>query len=104
MQGNADLTQDASGQMVTADGVPLKLSLKRAERQRKLMALALVLPLLLFLLVVFIFPIGQMMWRSVDNPQVVNALPQTLEGASGVGWRRTSRRRGLCRPRRRFSP
>ena len=35
-----DLMQDASGQMVTADGVPLKLSLKRAERQRKLMALA----------------------------------------------------------------
>ncbi len=81
--GNADLTQDASGQMVTADGVPLKLSLKRAERQRKLMALALVLPLLLFLLVVFIFPIGQMMWRSVDNPQVVNALPQTLEALQG---------------------
>jgi len=81
--GNADLMQDASGQMVTADGVPLKLSLKRAERQRKLMALALVLPLLLFLLVVFIFPIGQMMWRSVDNPQVVNALPQTLEALQG---------------------
>ena len=45
--------------MVTADGVPLKLSLKRAERQRKLMALALVLRCLLFLLVVFIFPMVQ---------------------------------------------
>ncbi len=81
--GNADLMQDASGQMVTADGVPLKQSLKRAERRRKLVALGLVTPLLLFLLVVFIFPIGQMMWRSVDNPQVVNALPLTLEALEG---------------------
>ena len=24
-----------------------------------------------------------MMWRSVDNPQVVNALPQTLEALQG---------------------
>ena len=79
----ADPMRDASGQMVTADGVPLKQSLKRAERRRKLVALGLVAPLLLFLLVVFIFPIGQMMWRSVDNPQVVNALPLTLEALEG---------------------
>ena len=79
----ADLMRDASGQMVTADGVPLKQSLKRAERRRKLVAFGLVAPLLLFLLVVFIFPIGQMMWRSVDNPQVVNALPLTLEALEG---------------------
>ncbi len=81
--GTADPMRDASGQMVTADGVPLKQSLKRAERKRKLVAFGLVAPLLLFLLVVFIFPIGQMMWRSVDNPQVVNALPQTLEALDG---------------------
>jgi putative spermidine/putrescine transport system permease protein len=43
----------------------------------------LVAPLLAFLLVVFLFPIGQMMWRSVDNPQVVNALPRTLEALRG---------------------
>jgi len=81
--GTEDLTRDASGQMVTADGVPLKQSLKRAERRRKLVAFGLVTPLLLFLLLVFIFPIGQMMWRSVDNPQVVNALPLTLEALEG---------------------
>ena len=69
--------------MVTADGIPLKRSLQKSERRRKLAALMLVAPLLAFLLVVFIFPIGQMMWRSVDNPQVVNALPRTLNALEG---------------------
>lgn len=71
--------QNTSSGLVTADGQPLKRSLERAERARKLTALALVAPLLAFLLVIFIFPIGQMMWRSVENPQIVNALPRTLE-------------------------
>ncbi|WP_202909547.1 ABC transporter permease [Alkalilacustris brevis] len=69
--------------MVTADGIPLKRSLQRAERRRKIAALLLVTPLLAFLLIVFLFPIGQMMWRSVDNPQVVNALPRTLNALEG---------------------
>ncbi len=69
--------------LVTADGMPLKRALQRAERRRKLAAFLLVAPLLAFLLTVFIFPIGQMMWRSVDNPQVVNALPRTLEALRG---------------------
>lgn len=76
LAGNAT---DRSGKLVTADGRPLKAALARAERQRKLAALMLVLPLLAFILIVFIYPIAQMMWRSVDNPQVVNALPNTLQ-------------------------
>lgn len=72
------MTMDSAGRMITADGVPLKRSLERAERKRKLMALALVAPLLIFLLLTFIYPIAQMMFRSVDNPQVVEALPRTL--------------------------
>ena len=69
--------------LVTADGTPLKRALQRSERRRQLAAFLLVAPLLLFLLTVFLFPIGQMMWRSVDNPQVVNALPNTLEALRG---------------------
>ncbi len=69
--------------LVTADGTPLRRALERAERRRKLAAFLLVAPLLAFLLVVFIFPIGQMMWRSVDNPQVVDAVPRTLEALRG---------------------
>ncbi|SDW19009.1 ABC transporter permease [Roseicitreum antarcticum] len=76
---STDLTMDSAGRMITADGIPLKRSLERAERKRKVMALALVAPLLLFLAVTFIYPIAQMMFRSVDNPQVIEALPRTLE-------------------------
>ncbi|MEX2321004.1 MAG: ABC transporter permease, partial [Saccharospirillum sp.] len=43
------------------------------------MAFLLVAPLLVYLLISFIFPIGQMMWRSVDNPQVISTIPKTLE-------------------------
>jgi putative spermidine/putrescine transport system permease protein len=85
-QADAGMLQDRGDsveRMVTADGIPLKRSLERAERRRKIAALLLVAPLLAFLLVVFLFPIGQMMWRSVDNPQVVNALPRTLEALRG---------------------
>ncbi len=67
----------------TADGVPLKAALRRAERRRKIAAFFLVAPLLFFILTFFVFPIAQMMWRSVDNPQVVRALPQTLEALQG---------------------
>jgi hypothetical protein len=63
----------------TADGVPLRAALRRAERRRKIAAFLLVAPLLFFILTFFVFPIAQMMWRSVDNPQVVRALPLTLE-------------------------
>jgi putative spermidine/putrescine transport system permease protein len=67
----------------TADGVPLKAALRRAERRRKIAAFLLVAPLLFFILTFFVFPIAQMMWRSVDNPQVVRALPLTLEALDG---------------------
>lgn len=67
------------GKLVTADGRPLKASLKTAERRRKIVAFAFVSPLLLFLIVSFIVPIGQMMWRSVDNPTIIETLPRTLE-------------------------
>ncbi len=73
----------STGGLVTADGVSLKRSLQRAERRRTLMAFLLVCPLLIFILIVFIWPIAQMMWRSVDNPQVVEALPRTLEALEG---------------------
>ncbi|MBR3370566.1 MAG: ABC transporter permease [Rhodobacteraceae bacterium] len=72
--------------LVTADGTPLRRALERANRRRKLTALALVAPLLAFILIFFAFPIAQMMWRSVDNPQIVNALPRTLQALDG--WNR----------------
>jgi len=60
------------------DGVPLKARLRRAERKRKLHAVALVLPLFLFILVTFILPMVVLMFRSVDNPEIVSTLPNTV--------------------------
>lgn len=80
---NSSATSGAPEPLVTADGRSLKRSLKRAERRRTLMAFLLVCPLLAFILIIFINPIAQMMWRSVDNPQVVEALPRTLEALKG---------------------
>lgn len=67
-----------NGQLVTADGRLLINSLKTAERRRKFVAFAFAFPLLMFLMVSFIVPIVQMMWRSVDNPTLVNTIPNTL--------------------------
>ncbi len=72
----ATLTVD-SGVMRTADGTPLKVKLRQAERVRKLKAVALVLPLFLFILISFVAPIALMMFYSVDNPELVQTLPRT---------------------------
>jgi putative spermidine/putrescine transport system permease protein len=63
--------------MVTADGVPLKVKLRRAERRRKLWALALIAPLFIFLVVTFIVPILQLLTLSVEDPEISGALPET---------------------------
>ena len=63
--------------MRTADGVPLKVSLQKALLHSRLRALMLVLPLLAFLLVAFFLPIGDMLFRSVDNRIVGSVLPRT---------------------------
>ncbi|MDE0343255.1 MAG: ABC transporter permease [Deltaproteobacteria bacterium] len=63
--------------MRTADGTPLKISLQRALVRSRLRALLLVLPLLAFVLVFFLFPIGHMLFRSVDNRIVGSVLPRT---------------------------
>jgi putative spermidine/putrescine transport system permease protein len=63
----------------TADGLPLKQSLKKAERGRRFKALMFVLPLLAFVSVSFVLPIFDMLFRSVDNPVVSTYLPKTIE-------------------------
>ena len=57
----------------------LKQRLARAERFNRLKSKALILPLLLFLLLTFLLPIGALLMRSVDNPEVVGSLPRTVE-------------------------
>jgi putative spermidine/putrescine transport system permease protein len=68
----------------TRTEVPLRRRLKRAERARQFKALALILPLLLFLLFTFAGPIAGMLWRSVDDREVRQVLPQTV--AALASW------------------
>jgi putative spermidine/putrescine transport system permease protein len=65
--------------ILTTDGIPLEVSLKKAERKNKLRAFLLVAPLLLFLIITYIFPIGDMLIRSVDDREVTNMLPKTFK-------------------------
>ena len=68
-----------SKQILTTDGTPLEVSLKKAERKNKIKAFLLVAPLLLFLLITYIFPIGDMLMRSVDDKMVTQMLPKTFK-------------------------
>ncbi|MCH7540934.1 MAG: ABC transporter permease [Proteobacteria bacterium] len=63
----------------TVDGVPLKVKLRRAERMRKIRAVSLIAPLFLFLAVTFVMPIGIMLFRSVQNPEISQILPRTAQ-------------------------
>ena len=65
-------------QILSSDGVPLEVSLKKAERRNKIRALMLVGPLFLFLLITYVFPIGDMLFRSVDDRMITKMLPNTF--------------------------
>jgi putative spermidine/putrescine transport system permease protein len=66
-------------QILTTDGIPLEVSLKKAERKNKIRAFLLVAPLLLFLIITYIFPIGEMFSRSIDDKMITNMLPKTFK-------------------------
>jgi len=69
----------AKNQILTTDGIPLKVSLKKSERRNKIKAFLLVLPLLTFILITFVFPIFDMLARSVDDKQINTVFPKTFE-------------------------
>ncbi len=58
---------EPTGPITTADGQPLKAALAKAESVAKRRAFLLVLPLLAFVVLTFVFPIGQLLYRSVHN-------------------------------------
>jgi putative spermidine/putrescine transport system permease protein len=71
-------TANSKDVLQTHDGEPLKRSLARALRRQKMRALLLISPLLLFILIGFLMPIGSMLTRSVENPDVQETLPRTI--------------------------
>ncbi|KVD78353.1 polyamine ABC transporter substrate-binding protein [Burkholderia sp. ABCPW 14] len=64
----------------------LKRELKAAEARKRAMALLLVAPLAIFLLLVFVVPIGALLTRAVQNPEIATALPHTV--AALANWDR----------------
>ncbi|GGG81732.1 hypothetical protein GCM10011415_34180 [Salipiger pallidus] len=73
------MADKTNGPMLSADGTPLKKSLAKALRMQKIRALALIAPLLIFVLVSFILPIGDMLFRSVENQIVSDTMPRATE-------------------------
>ncbi|HEX5698279.1 MAG TPA: ABC transporter permease, partial [Rhodoferax sp.] len=66
----------------------LAAQLRRSERRKKAFAISLTLPLLVFLLAVFIVPIGALLIRAVENPEVASTLSQTVDALDK--WDRAS--------------
>ena len=57
----------------------LRRTLTRVQSRRRTVALALTLPLLLYLVFVLLVPIGALLVRAVENPEVADALPRTSQ-------------------------
>ena len=74
-----EIPSTAAGELLTADGRPLRESLQRSLRRRKLTALALVAPAVVFLFVLFGMPVIYLMTWSVDDRLVNKVLPRTFE-------------------------
>ena len=77
-----------AGPSPTLAGTGLAAQLQRVERRRRWRAMALTLPLLVFLAVTFLVPLGALLVRSIENPEVADALSQT--GSALSGWDRQS--------------
>ncbi|RQR66446.1 ABC transporter permease [Burkholderia sp. Bp9125] len=67
----------------TQSTAALKRELKAAESRKRAMALLLVAPLALFVLLIFVVPIGALLTRAVQNPEIATALPKTVAALSG---------------------
>lgn len=65
--------------LTAADGTPLRVALARATRRAKWRAFALVAPLLIFIIITFAIPIGQMLYRSVNNTAFSANMPNLGE-------------------------
>jgi len=75
--------QKQTTQITTTDGIPLKVSLRRAERKNKIRSFLFVFPTLLLILFAFLIPIFDMLFLSVHTPEVIDLLPETVEALKG---------------------
>ncbi|MEM9268216.1 MAG: ABC transporter permease, partial [Pseudomonadota bacterium] len=71
------LTAETDGQMLAADGTPLKKKLRQALFLSRARAFGLVAPLLLFILASFIVPIIMLLWQGVHNDTYERYMPRS---------------------------
>lgn len=81
---SATMTLPPSQANALGTSADLARQLRTAERKKRLRSVALTLPLLAFLLVVFILPLGSLLIRAVENPEVADTLTHT--GRVLRGW------------------
>ena len=67
----------------TLDMSSLAMRLARVERRKRVRAMALTLPLLVFLALTFLVPLGALLVRAVENPEVADTLVHTGKALSG---------------------
>ncbi len=67
----------------TLDMSSLAARLGRVERRKRVRAMALTLPLLVFLALTFLVPLGALLVRAVENPEVADTLVHTGKALSG---------------------
>ncbi len=70
----------------TLDMSSLAARLGRVERRKRVRAMALTIPLLVFLALTFLVPLGALLVRAVENPEVADTLVHT--GRALSGWDR----------------
>jgi putative spermidine/putrescine transport system permease protein len=70
-------TVEADGQLTPEEQKRLTADMNRSLRLRKIRSLLLVAPLVIFILVTFVSPIASMLFRSIDNPQIIEYMPNT---------------------------
>jgi len=73
------MNETTTGSILTTEGIPLKVSLQKAEKRNKVRAILLVAPLLFFILVTFLIPIADMLLRSVDDSYINTVFPKTFK-------------------------
>ena len=82
--------QNQAKPITTTDGIPLKVSLRRAERKNKVRSFLFVVPTLLLILFAFLIPIFDMLILSSHTPEVVDLMPKTVkalkswDGTTGI--------------------
>jgi len=71
-------TMTITGELNAATSAALKRELRAAQARKRAVALLMIAPLAVFLLLIFVVPIGALLTRAVENPEVAGALPKTV--------------------------